>query len=208
MPDFAVVKELHVVEQHIASYRCSGASLVQALCIRRPLLELQTLLVSKPRQWPWTHGGLAILLESSFCVSAVTWSLSTVKHGFFTFLNKWKTWKTHWKLCMPMLFFYVSYSCWPMRSIIGDEVWYKSGLSYENKAHRWAPHGRQSALASSPHPLPLLVIAWSRRGPNIDCLCMHYLFTKIWGILITTYTLSKTMMSYYVNNVSVISSNW
>ncbi len=31
MPDFAAVKGL--VEQHFDSYRCSGASLVQALCI-------------------------------------------------------------------------------------------------------------------------------------------------------------------------------
>ncbi len=46
MPDFIAVKEL--VEQHVDSYRCSGASLVQALgassvqalCIRRPLLQL------------------------------------------------------------------------------------------------------------------------------------------------------------------------
>ena len=59
--DFVAVKEL--VEQHVNSYRCSGASLVQALCIQRPLLQLQALLgknVSKPR--PWTRGGLAILL--------------------------------------------------------------------------------------------------------------------------------------------------
>ena len=87
MPDFAAVKEL--VEQHVDSYRCSRASLVQALTIRRPLLELQALLVSKPRLW--THGSLAILLESTFRVSAVALSLSTVKHGSFsllTFLNK------------------------------------------------------------------------------------------------------------------------
>ena len=37
----------------------------------------------KPR--PWTHGSLAILLESTFRVSAVALSLSTVKHGFFLF---------------------------------------------------------------------------------------------------------------------------
>ncbi len=42
MPDFAAVKEL--VEQHIDSYRCSRASLVQALTIRRPSLELQAFL--------------------------------------------------------------------------------------------------------------------------------------------------------------------
>ncbi len=61
MLNFVAVKEL--VEQQVDSYRCSGASLVQALCIRRPLLQLQALLgknVSKPR--PWIHGGLAILL--------------------------------------------------------------------------------------------------------------------------------------------------
>ncbi len=39
MPDFVAVKEL--VEQQVDSYRCSWASLVQALCIRRPLLQLQ-----------------------------------------------------------------------------------------------------------------------------------------------------------------------
>ncbi len=38
MPDFVAVKEL--VEQQVDSYRCSGASLVQALC---PLLQLQAL---------------------------------------------------------------------------------------------------------------------------------------------------------------------
>ncbi len=61
MPDFVAVNKL--VEQQVDSYRYSGASLVQALCIRRPLLQLKALLaknVSKPR--PWTHGGLAILL--------------------------------------------------------------------------------------------------------------------------------------------------
>ncbi len=52
MPDFVAVKEL--VEQQVDSYRCSGASLVQALCIqrllvqalciRRLLLQLQALL--------------------------------------------------------------------------------------------------------------------------------------------------------------------
>ncbi len=42
MPDFVAVKEL--VEQQVDSYRCSGASLVQALCIRRPLLQLQVFL--------------------------------------------------------------------------------------------------------------------------------------------------------------------
>ncbi len=42
MPDFVAVKEL--VEQKVDSNRCSGASLVQALCIRRPLLQLQALL--------------------------------------------------------------------------------------------------------------------------------------------------------------------
>ncbi len=35
---------------------------------------------------PWTHGSLAILLENSFCVSAVALSLSTVKHGSFLFV--------------------------------------------------------------------------------------------------------------------------
>ena len=58
MPDFVAVKEL--VEQQVVSYRLR---LVQALCIRRPLLQLQALLgknVSKP--CPWTRGGLAILL--------------------------------------------------------------------------------------------------------------------------------------------------
>ncbi len=53
MPDFVAVKEL--VEQQVDSYRCSGASLVQALCIRCPLLQLQA------------------------------WSLSNVKHGSFLF---------------------------------------------------------------------------------------------------------------------------
>ncbi len=33
MPDFVAVKEL--VDQQVDSYRCSGAALVQALCIRR-----------------------------------------------------------------------------------------------------------------------------------------------------------------------------
>ncbi len=42
MPDFVAVKEL--VEQQVDSYRCLGASLVQALCIRRLLLQLQALL--------------------------------------------------------------------------------------------------------------------------------------------------------------------
>ncbi len=42
MPDIVAVKEL--VEQQADSYRCSGASLVQALCIQRPLLQLQALL--------------------------------------------------------------------------------------------------------------------------------------------------------------------
>ncbi len=37
----------------------------------------------KPR--PWTHGSSAILLESTFRVSAVALSLSTVKHGSFLF---------------------------------------------------------------------------------------------------------------------------
>ncbi len=41
MPDFAAIKEL--VEQHVDSYRCSIASVVQALTIQRPLLELQAL---------------------------------------------------------------------------------------------------------------------------------------------------------------------
>ncbi len=41
MPDFAAIKEL--VEQYVDSYRCLRASLVQALTIRRPLLELQAL---------------------------------------------------------------------------------------------------------------------------------------------------------------------
>ena len=52
-PDFAAMKEL--VEQHVDSYRYSRASLVQELAIRRPLLELQALLVSKLRPWtdPW-----------------------------------------------------------------------------------------------------------------------------------------------------------
>ncbi len=42
MLDFVAVKEL--VGQQVDSYRRSGASLVQALCIRRPLLQLQALL--------------------------------------------------------------------------------------------------------------------------------------------------------------------
>ncbi len=42
MLNFAAVKEL--VEQHVDSYRCSRASLTQALTIRHPLLELQALL--------------------------------------------------------------------------------------------------------------------------------------------------------------------
>ena len=41
MPDFAAVKEL--VKQHVDSYICSGASLVQALTILLPLLKLQAL---------------------------------------------------------------------------------------------------------------------------------------------------------------------
>ena len=45
MPDFVAVKEL--VEQQVDSYRCSGASLVQVLCIRRPLLQLKALLGQK-----------------------------------------------------------------------------------------------------------------------------------------------------------------
>ncbi len=44
MPDFVAVKELSLVEQQVDSYRCSGASLVQALCIRRLWLQLQALL--------------------------------------------------------------------------------------------------------------------------------------------------------------------
>ncbi len=50
MPDFVAVKEL--VEQQLDSYRCSGASLVQALCIRRPLLQLQALL---GKMYPVNH---------------------------------------------------------------------------------------------------------------------------------------------------------
>ena len=44
MSDFVAIKEL--VEQHVNSYiyRCSRAFLVQALTIRRPLLELQDFL--------------------------------------------------------------------------------------------------------------------------------------------------------------------
>ncbi len=98
MPDFAAIKEL--VEQHVDSYRCSRASLVQALTIRRPLLELQALLVSKPR--PWTHGSLAILLESTFHVSAIALSLSIVKHGSFLFayfLEQMKKTKNNLKNC-------------------------------------------------------------------------------------------------------------
>ncbi len=49
MPDFVAVKEL--VEQQIDFYRCSGASLVQALCIQRPLQALLGKNVSKPRPW-------------------------------------------------------------------------------------------------------------------------------------------------------------
>ena len=49
MPDFVAVKEL--VEQQVDSYRCSGASLVQALCIRRPLLHLQAFLAKMYPIW-------------------------------------------------------------------------------------------------------------------------------------------------------------
>ncbi len=41
MPEFAAVKKLD--EQHVVSYSCSGASLVQVLCMQRSLLQLQGL---------------------------------------------------------------------------------------------------------------------------------------------------------------------
>ena len=84
MPDFAAVKEL--VEQHVDFYRYSRASLVQALAIRRLLLELQDKLYLNH-----AHGPMAILLESTFRVSTVTLSLIPSYMALFsllTFLNK------------------------------------------------------------------------------------------------------------------------
>ncbi len=81
MPDFAAVKEL--VEQHIDSYRCSRSSLVQTLTIRRPSLHGVASSSWIKCMDPWRL--IAILLKSSFRVSAVALSLSTVKHGSFLF---------------------------------------------------------------------------------------------------------------------------
>ncbi len=86
MPDFVDVKEL--VEQQVDSYRCSGASLVQALCIRRLMLQLQALL----GKMYLSHAHGPVEAEPSYCRAASVilpslWSLSTVKHGSFLFAS-------------------------------------------------------------------------------------------------------------------------
>ena len=78
----AAIKEL--VEQHVDSYtaRCSGASLVQALCIRRHLLQLQALLCKKLK---YMTTAIDLLRLSRLVVEQLPWSPSTVKHGSFLF---------------------------------------------------------------------------------------------------------------------------
>ncbi len=84
MPDFVAVKEL--VEQQVDSYRCSGASLVQALCIRRPLLQLQACF----GKMYLNHAHGPVEAQPSCCRAASVilpslQNLSTVKHGSFLF---------------------------------------------------------------------------------------------------------------------------
>ncbi len=57
-------------------------------------------------QLPWFCRRFGVLVPSSmapFCL--------------LTFCTNEKSWKASWKLCMPcgcMIFFYISYSCWPV----------------------------------------------------------------------------------------------
>ncbi len=83
MPDFVAVKGL--VEQHVVSYRCSGASLVQALCIRRPLLHSCKFFLAKMYINHVHHE--PHLVAASVTLSSL-WSLCTIKLFCSYFLVK------------------------------------------------------------------------------------------------------------------------
>ncbi len=106
MPDFAAVKEL--VEQRVDSYRCSRAS------ITGPSVDHSTSLTGVASSSWIKCTKLSHLVGSSFRISAVTLSLSTVKHGSFLFAYFLDKLKNNLKTVHAwgcIIFFYISYSC-------------------------------------------------------------------------------------------------